>query len=83
MRAFAQSLAKEVSSKGIHVCHVVIDGTVNNPQTREYFGNMLSNLTEKDFIDPNEVGKAYFYLHNQKPSAWTFEMDMRTNTEPW
>ena len=44
---------------------------------------MLKDMPKDTLIDPIEVGEAYFYLHNQKPCAWTFELDIRNNNEPW
>ena len=83
LRSLAQSMAKELGPCGIHVCHVVVDGPVDNPQTREYFGAALDHLKESDFIKPDQIGPVYYFLHTQKPSAWSFEIDIRTCSESW
>ena len=36
-RAIAQSTARELGPKGVHVAHVVVDGVVDNPNTRKFF----------------------------------------------
>ena len=36
-RAVVQSAARELGPRGVHVAHVIVDGVVNNPNTREYF----------------------------------------------
>ena len=74
VRALSQSLAKEFGPQGVHVSHVILDGVVGvNP------GAGL----QQNRIDPNSVAEAYWYLHTQDNSAWTWELDLRSNTEKW
>ena len=84
-RALAQSLAHEWGPQGIHVCHVVVDGMVDAPDTLgkyfpEQFAAAKAVLEPVDgIVRPEAVADAYWYLHSQPRSAWTFEIDLR----PW
>eukprot|EP01123_Difflugia_compressa_P009278 TRINITY_DN3027_c0_g1_i1.p1 TRINITY_DN3027_c0_g1~~TRINITY_DN3027_c0_g1_i1.p1 ORF type:complete len:267 (+),score=31.31 TRINITY_DN3027_c0_g1_i1:74-802(+) len=79
LRAFAQSLAREVQPKGIHVAIVSIDGLVNDTGSRK----MFPDLPEEKFISPQDVAETYYYLHLQHKSAWTHELDLRPHLENW
>ncbi|MDF2119870.1 SDR family NAD(P)-dependent oxidoreductase [Roseiarcaceae bacterium H3SJ34-1] len=75
LRAFSQAAARELGPKGLHVAHVVIDGPIDSERTR------ASNADHDRLIDPAGIAEAYRYLHNQKRSAWTNELDVRTFSE--
>ncbi len=68
LRALAQSMARELGPRGLHVAHVVIDGQVG----RDPAGARL---------DPDAVAEAYYGLHAQPKSAWTHELDLRPSVE--
>lgn len=70
LRALAQSLAREYGPKGIHVCHVVIDGKIGADSSR------LAEAPAKQ-LDPNDIAQSYWHVAKQPPSAWTLEMDLR------
>jgi len=72
LRAFAQSLAREVQPKGIHVSLVNIDGIV-----------MDTISDNPKLINPDDVAETYFQLHLQHKSAWTHEIDLRPFLETW
>ena len=85
-RMLCQSLNAEFASKGIHIAHIIIDGSVDAPDT---LGKMLgperfaqlrqTRGNEHDgLLLPAEVADTYFHLAQQHRSAWTFEMDLRT-----
>lgn len=80
-RALAQSMAREFGPQGIHVAHVVIDGVVNGDIVRGFGGGlgklMLRNKGKGGSLLPDEVAKSFWALHQQKPSAWTQEIDLR------
>lgn len=79
LRAFAQSLAREVQPQGIHVAHVVIDGVIDTPRTRQMFpGRDVSTL-----LAPDAIAETYWHLHTQDPTAWTHEIELRPMTEKW
>ena len=76
LRGLAQSLARELAPRGVHVVHVVIDGLVWSPQTRERF------YTEREkCLEPDAIARTYLDLVSQHPSAWTHEIDLRPLTE--
>ena len=83
LRALAQSMAKELGPKGVHVAHVIIDGLINNPATRELFPERFEQRGEDGILQPNEIAETYWQLHNQPRSAWTFELDLRPFKEQW
>lgn len=88
-RMLCQSLNAEFAGKGIHVCHIVIDGAVDAPDTlgkmlgAERFKALRENKgLEKDgLLVPAEVANTYFFLANQHRSAWTFELDLRAHSD--
>ncbi len=83
-RALAQSMARELGPLGIHVAHVVIDGPIDTPWIRENMADMLAERPEEaGLLDPDAIAEAYWQLHCQPRSAWTWEMDLRPWAEPW
>ena len=83
LRAVAQSLAREMGPKGIHVAHVVIDGAVDGVFTREQMPDAEERLKRQEILEPDEIARNYVWLHRQGRSAWTFELDLRPWTETW
>lgn len=82
LRALAQSMAREVSSEGIHVVHVVIDGPVDIPIIRKTLGNIEGKSFEEDLLNPHEVAQQYWNLYCQHRTTWTHELDLRPFNEP-
>ncbi len=78
-RSLAQSMARSLGSQGIHVAYVVIDGVIDLPRTRQ----MMPNKPEESFLQPDDIADAVSMLVRQKPSAWTFELDVRPFCEKW
>ncbi len=83
LKALAQSMARELGPKNIHVAHLVIDSAVDTPWIRERFGERFDKMPEDAVMNPNSIGKAYVSIHNQDRDAWTFEMDLRPYIEKW
>jgi NAD(P)-dependent dehydrogenase (short-subunit alcohol dehydrogenase family) len=71
LRGLAQSLARELWPKGIHVAHLVIDAVIGDPGT--------ANLPPgpEPLLDPDAMADAYWQLAIQDRSAWTLELDLR------
>ena len=83
LRALAQSLARELGPKGIHVAHVVIDGAIDGAFIRSLMPNAADKLEREEILVPEEIAKNYVWLWRQGRSAWTFEMDLRPWAEAW
>jgi len=87
LRAVAQSLARELGPKGIHVAHLVIDGGVDSPvvhaRRRAAAGDDALAIPEDSLMDLASIAEAYWTLSQQKRDAWTHELDIRPFVEPW
>jgi NAD(P)-dependent dehydrogenase (short-subunit alcohol dehydrogenase family) len=83
LRALAQSMARELGPKGLHVAHVVIDGMIDGVFARENFADVEERLARDDILRPAEIARNYLWLHGQHRSAWTHEMDLRPWSETW
>jgi NAD(P)-dependent dehydrogenase (short-subunit alcohol dehydrogenase family) len=83
LRALAQSLARELGPKGVHVAHVVIDGAIDGAFIRSLMPDAAEKLDREEILAPDEIARNYVWLHRQKRSAWTFEMDLRPWAETW
>lgn len=79
LRALAQSMARELGPKGIHVAHSVIDGAIDTAWIAENFPERYKLKEEDGILDPAAIADAYWALHCQPRSAWTHELDLR----PW
>jgi NAD(P)-dependent dehydrogenase (short-subunit alcohol dehydrogenase family) len=83
LRALAQSMARELGPKGLHVGHVVIDGPIESAATRELFPEAYKTRGPEGILQPDDLAELYWQLHAQPKTAWTFELDVRTSVEPW
>jgi NADP-dependent 3-hydroxy acid dehydrogenase YdfG len=70
-RLFAQSLARDVGPKGVHVGYFIIDGAI---------GTDDSNPAK---LDPNEIANTYFHVASQPKNCWSFETEVRPSVETW
>ncbi|WP_437317588.1 MULTISPECIES: SDR family NAD(P)-dependent oxidoreductase [unclassified Sorangium] len=77
LRALAQSLARELGPRGIHVAHVIVDGLIDTPRVRA----MAPDRDAATLLAPEALAETYFQLHAQPPSAWTHEIDVRPSVE--
>ena len=75
LRALAQSMARELDPKGIHVAHVIIDGQIAAEARRE----MAAQRGPSSLLSPDAIAENYWNLHMQPRDAWTHELDLR----PW
>jgi NAD(P)-dependent dehydrogenase (short-subunit alcohol dehydrogenase family) len=71
MRGLAQSLARDLGPKGIHVAWINIDGGIDIP------GRSYGNRTEEDLLKPDAIADTYWHLAHQDRSAWTMELELR------
>ena len=79
LRALAQSLARELGPRGIHVAHVVIDGAIDTAFIRENFPERYALKDQEGILNPDHIADSYWMLHMQPRDAWTHELDLR----PW
>ncbi len=75
LRALAQSMARELGPKGIHVAHVVIDGQIDSERSH----HLSAERGPDSLLAPDDIAETYLHLHRQTRSAWTQELDLR----PW
>jgi NAD(P)-dependent dehydrogenase (short-subunit alcohol dehydrogenase family) len=73
LRGLAQSAARELQPKGIHVAHFVIDGAIRNP------GRAEPADAPDSMLDPDAIARTYLHVLRQDRSAWTWEVELR----PW
>ena len=79
LRAVAQSMARELGPKNIHVAHVVIDGMIDNRRTRERMAERAKDLPADGMLATDAIAEVFWQIHAQPRSAWSFETDLR----PW
>ena len=79
LRQVAQSMARELGPKNIHVAHVVVDGMIDNRRTRERMADRAKDLPVDGMLATDAIAELFWQLHAQPRSAWTFEADLR----PW
>ena len=71
LRGLAQSLARELHPKNIHIGHFVVDGQISPPLD-------TNNELDSKLIS-DEIANAYLHMHRQHRSAWSWEIELR----PW
>jgi NAD(P)-dependent dehydrogenase (short-subunit alcohol dehydrogenase family) len=79
LRMLAQSMARELGPKGIHVAHVVIDGPIDTAFIKERHPDFDRAKAADLLLSPDAIAANYVMLHCQHRSAWTHELDLR----PW
>lgn len=83
LRMVAQSMARELGPKGIHVGHVVVDGGIDTAFIRANFPERYALKDRDGILDPEHIAENYWMLHKQPRDAWTFELDVRPWIEKW
>lgn len=79
LRALAQSMARELGPRGIHVGHVVIDGAIDTEFIRSNFPERYALKEQDGILNPEHIAESFWMLHRQPRDAWTHELDLR----PW
>jgi NAD(P)-dependent dehydrogenase (short-subunit alcohol dehydrogenase family) len=72
-RGLAQSLARDLGPRGIHVAWINIDGGIDIPRVRQ--GN--PHFKDEDLLKPDAIADTYWHLAHQDRSAWTMELELR------
>ena len=83
LRNFAQALAKEAATDGIHVGHVVVDGAIAGEKILRGLPQVAERLGPGGMVGLDGIVAAFEFLHDQPPNAWSFEVDVRTSQENW
>lgn len=88
LRAVAQSMARELGPKNIHVAHLIIDAGVDTAFVRQRItaargAEALESLAPDTLMEPASIAQAYWMLHQQSRDGWTFELDLRPYAETW
>ena len=79
LRALAQSMARELGPKGIHVAHPIIDGAIDTTFIRDNFPERYALKEQDGILNPEHIAEHYWQLHCQPRDCWTHELDLR----PW
>lgn len=79
LRMLAQSMARELGPRGIHVAHVVVDGAIDTEFIRETYPERYALKAQDGILQPDHIAENYWMLHLQPRDAWTHELDLR----PW
>ena len=79
----AQSMARELGPKGVHVAHVVIDGGIDTEFIRGLRPDFEDAKAADLLLSPDAIAANYVMLHKQPKSAWTHELDLRPWGENW
>ncbi|HEY0886671.1 MAG TPA: SDR family oxidoreductase [Ramlibacter sp.] len=79
LRALAQSMARELAPRGIHVAHLVVDAAIDTAFIRDNFPERYALRDRDGIVDPEHIAETYWMLHKQPRDAWTHELDLR----PW
>jgi len=73
LRGLAQSMARELAPRNIHVAHFIIDGGICSANKQQ------SSENADALLDPDAIARSYLDVMRQQRSAWTWEMELR----PW
>jgi len=87
LRAVAQSMARELGPRNVHVAHLLVDGGVDSEAIRKRMrariGDAVDSLPPNTLIRTEAIAEAYWTLYAQPAYGWTHELDLRTSIERW
>ena len=83
LRALAQGMAREFSPQGIHVVHTIIDGVIDGERAKKQFPDYVQSKGKEGLLQLDAIAETYWAIHQQHPSAWTHELDLRPFKEPF
>lgn len=78
-RILAESMARFLGPKGIHVAYFIIDAVIDIEWTRK----MMPDRKDDEFAQPDDLAETIYQVSQQPRSAWSFEVDLRPFGEPW
>ena len=83
LRALAQSMARELGPRNIHVAHVVVDGAIYTDFIKDTFPDLYAKKEQDGILNPVHIAENYWHLSQQPRDAWTHELDLRPWMEHW
>lgn len=83
LRALAQSMARELGPRNIHVAHVVVDGAIDTEFIQQTFPELYAKKPQDGILNPAHIAENYWHLAQQPRDAWTHELDLRPWMERW
>lgn len=83
LRALAQSMARELGPRNIHVAHVVVDGAIDTDFIKTNFPERYAMKNQDGILNPDHIADNYWHLHTQPRDSWTHELDLRPWIERW
>jgi NAD(P)-dependent dehydrogenase (short-subunit alcohol dehydrogenase family) len=83
LRGLSQGMAREFGPQGIHVGHVVIDGVIDGELIQNRFPQAKESLGEMGMLNIDAIASAFWAMHTQHPTAWSWELDVRPFKEKW
>jgi NAD(P)-dependent dehydrogenase (short-subunit alcohol dehydrogenase family) len=81
LRVVSQSFAREFGPRGIHVAHVIVDGSIDGDKILGVIPAIAQLKGPDGLIGTEAIAAAYWYLHTQHRSAWSQEIDLRSYSE--
>src|SRR5918994_42826 len=78
-RILAESIARDLGPKGVHVAYLIVDAVIDVPWQRE----RLPDAKDDFFISPASIAAEVFHLAHQPKDAWSFPAEVRPFHEPW
>ncbi len=78
-RILAESMARSLGPRGVHVAYLVIEGGIDGPFARQ----VLHDQPDDVFMEPAAIAETIWHLAHQDRSAWSFEVDLRPFSETW
>ncbi len=79
-RILAQSLARDLGPKGVHVAYITIDAAIDTPWTRDVFNR---DQPDDFFSLPTDIAEEVFHVAQQPRSTWSFDVEIRPFGEHW
>ncbi len=83
LRALAQSMARELGPRNIHVAHVVVDGAIDTDFIQQTFPELYAKKDQDGILNPAHIAENYWHLSQQPRDTWTHELDLRPWMERW
>ena len=83
LRALAQSMARELGPRNIHVAHLVVVGAIDTDFIKDTFPDLYAKKEQDGILNPVHIAENYWHLSQQPRDAWTHELDLRPWMEHW